>query len=135
MNEAEKLFLKRAVQNCNWSDADLLTLYKRFRREYNNGRLFASVRSVSRSGMSRVVDFYFLNQGTLYKLARTPIGRALPNYSVRDDGYRMHGCGTDMIFECLYNWWYEFGRPHKRGWKPDVCQNAPYNPYTKYRSL
>lgn len=59
------------------------------------------LRSVSRSGMSRVISFYVVKDGDLcgldYAIAST-LG-----YPLAKDGVKVGGCGMDMGFAVVYN--------------------------------
>ena len=76
------------------------------------GKIYAKVNSVSRSGMSRKISFYRVEKGEI-KDVTTQVawlsGHATPGklsergkYFI-DEGLRVSGCGMDMIFNTLYN--------------------------------
>jgi hypothetical protein len=68
--------------------------------------LYGIVRSVSRSGMSRRIDFYAIDPKDQRPIWLTPVFRdvlGLSQGSGDRDGLRVDGCGMDMIFDCIYN--------------------------------
>ena len=78
--------------------------------------VYGVVRSVSRSGMSRRIDFYCIEDGELRWL--TPFIGDLCGYShsYERSGLRVDGCGMDMIFAVVYDlghklWPDGFGTP------------------------
>lgn len=71
--------------------------------------LYAIVRSVARSGMSRRMDYYAMQDGELRWITPLMVKAGIPDESWtswrkrRDyDGARINGCGMDMIFESAY---------------------------------
>lgn len=71
--------------------------------------LFAIVRSVARSGMSRRMDYYAMQDGELRWITPLMVKAGVPDESWaswrkrRDyEGARIDGCGMDMIFESAY---------------------------------
>lgn len=66
----------------------------------NPGTVYGIVRHVSRSGMSRRIDLYFVRDGELYLLrpewyTTHRLARTGP------DGYQVNGAGMDMVFHLL----------------------------------
>ena len=82
----------------------------RFVEATKEGRLLCSIQSVSKSGMSRVLQFLEmarysqpLNDGRKYHLFTFyRLFRAL-GYTAVNDGFRVNGCGMDMVFATHYN--------------------------------
>lgn len=78
------------------------------------GKIYAKVNSVSRSGMSRKISFYRVYKNEILNITREIAwlsGNATPGdyrqgnsqkYLV-DEGLNVQGCGMDMIFHTLYN--------------------------------
>jgi len=71
--------------------------------------LYAIVRSVARSGMSRRMDYYAMQNGELRWITPLMVKAGVPDESWaswrkrRDyEGARIDGCGMDMIFESAY---------------------------------
>lgn len=67
--------------------------------------IFATVTHVSRSGMSRTIDFHVF-RGDARNPMRwwlTPFIGDLLAHSWNDDGVRVTGCGMDMAFHLVYN--------------------------------
>jgi hypothetical protein len=75
------------------------------------GKIYANVNSVSRSGMSRRISFYMVEDGAISRVTRevawltgwVPVGenKSRGKYMV-DAGLYVGGCGMDMIFHTLY---------------------------------
>ena len=65
--------------------------------------VYGIVRKVARSGMSRTIDFYTIEDGRMRYLtgymANAGIGSRTRNGY--DDGIRVSGCGMDMVFHCV----------------------------------
>lgn len=72
--------------------------------------VYGIVRSVSKSGMSRRIDFYALKDNQHVFLTSSMADLGIGSYSTeawrRSQGMRVDGCGMDMIFACVY----ELGR-------------------------
>ena len=69
------------------------------------GKMLASVVSVSKSGMSRNIKFYYIDKGELYNATSSIkfLREQVMDYNVNNDGYRVGGAGRDMIMHTLYN--------------------------------
>ena len=83
-----------------------------------NGKIYAMVESVSRSGMSRTIVLFIIHKGELVNLNNTAFAKV---YGDSISGYgtvRIHGCGMDMLFEAtyrLYRWLFDQRRkPYQR---------------------
>ena len=61
----------------------------------------AIVRSVSRSGMSRCIDFMVLRNECAWRITRD-VARLLGLKFNPDKGLKVDGCGMDMGFHCIY---------------------------------
>jgi hypothetical protein len=69
------------------------------------GAIIADVVSVSKSGMSRRIKFYYIKNNKIIR-ATNAISFLLNkayNYNVNDEGLKVSGCGMDMVFHTLYN--------------------------------
>lgn len=76
-----------------------------------DGKIYANVNSVSRSGMSRRISFYMVENDHIRRVTRevawltgwVPVGehKSRGKYMV-DAGLWVGGCGMDMIFHTLY---------------------------------
>jgi len=81
----------------------------RYASACRDGRLLCNIESVSASGMSRVLAFYEvakldqpLNDGRKFCLLNFhQLFRAL-GYTRSGDGFRVSGCGMDMVFATNY---------------------------------
>lgn len=76
-----------------------------------SGRMMCSIHSVAKSGMSRVLSFHSCEQshGTdkyYYRQYRS-LFCAL-GYKEANEGFRINGCGMDMVFHTNYNIIHDF---------------------------
>ena len=64
-------------------------------------KIYAIVRSVARSGMSRTMSFYMVEDGELINI--THVVAEVCGYKLNEDNWtiRVRGCGMDMIFATL----------------------------------
>ncbi len=68
------------------------------------GDVYAEVVSVSRSGMSRRIRFFVINDGRIERITHIIHGDYKQGKKyVNDDGMSVIGCGMDMVFHTLYN--------------------------------
>lgn len=72
-------------------------------------RIYCIIRSVSKSGMSRIMDFgeFSINKTKFghgnYCTFYSFLGALGYNYLKDRDGYRISGCGMDMVFHTNYS--------------------------------
>jgi hypothetical protein len=69
------------------------------------GAIIADVVSVSKSGISRRIKFYYIKNNKIVR-ATNAIHFLLNKGSkhiINDEGLKVSGCGMDMIFHTLYN--------------------------------
>lgn len=69
--------------------------------------VYCVLRHVSRSGMSRGIDFYIVKKGEMVWIS-SRVGHAIDNPQSLNDwraqkGIRVTGCGMDMGFHTVYN--------------------------------
>ena len=78
-------------------------------RTIKAGKIYADIKSVSRSGMSRRIAFYRVKNGRIERITSEIAwlgGYLTPGKhdgDITDNGLRVSGCGMDMIFNTLYN--------------------------------
>ena len=78
--------------------------------------LLGIVNSVSRSGMSRRIEYYAAGtDGKVWRIGWAMSAIADFSYDVDKGGILAHGCGMDMIWHCIYN----FNMAMKRREFPD----------------
>lgn len=68
--------------------------------------IYSAVRSVSRSGMSRTIDFFAIDRcdgGMLYLTGLFEAANAGVYKRNRDGALKVGGCGMDMCFSVVYN--------------------------------
>lgn len=81
---------------------ELLERLKKLLKVGNN-KIIVSIKSVSKSGMSRVATFRVIDKksGNMYNLDY--LISELLEYKLTNDGIKIGGCGMDVIFGTLYN--------------------------------
>ncbi len=103
--EANKDLMKNLNKLSHYTAADFLRDAKDYINAIKSGRMFCIIESVSASGMSRVLKFhsfqggktrgYYRNYFAFFKaLGYTP--------AKNSDGFRINGCGMDMVFNTNY---------------------------------
>jgi len=102
-------------------------------QQFRGHRLLGIVNSVSRSGMSRRIEFYASGVGEdADKIAR--VGWYMSaiagfTYDVNKGGILAQGCGMDMIWNCIYLFNISIKRFEKPGhdvYKDDHRENCNY---------
>tara|TARA_R100000734_G_C3263012_1_gene61140 strand:+ start:88 stop:465 length:378 start_codon:yes stop_codon:yes gene_type:complete len=125
MNSTKHIY-KIAQKICleNYRDFDYtLKELNRIKNALLNGRFYAGVVSVSRSGMSRKIKLAYVYKNEL-RTIRDPkllkLAGVSPNGSIT-------GCGMDMLFHAQYTLFHNLHRNYKRA----NYQNRlkPYNNY------
>lgn len=70
-----------------------------------NDTIYGIVRSVSKSGMSRRIDFYVIKDNVPLFLTASMVNIGIGSYPNNPRSYmrglRVNGCGMDMIFSCV----------------------------------
>ena len=77
-------------------------------RKFRGCQVVAKISSVSRSGMSRRIQFYCIKDNNLVYLTGTIA--VILDAPHNDNGILVKGCGMDMIFHTLSNLNYEMAR-------------------------
>lgn len=72
-------------------------------KQWRGHRLLAIVNSVSRSGMSRRIEFYGAEKGEISRIGYYMSKILEWPYNVDKGGFLVSGCGMDMIFHTLYS--------------------------------
>jgi hypothetical protein len=108
MNKKQKEELKVKVGRFNASNNDNLTVdyivdeMRDYVKASNENRLFCSIKSVSRSGMSRTVVFYEMkrekNKSRYYIRPFYTLFLFLGYKLTKNDSFKITGCGANMIF-------------------------------------
>lgn len=65
--------------------------------------VYGIVRHVSRSGMSRRIDFYVIKNNEPLFLTGAMAALGIGTFPRTGQGLRVDGCGMDMVFHCVYN--------------------------------
>lgn len=105
------------------------TITYNFITEYNDGtkherefvftsdtKIYAKVEHVSRSGMSRTMSFYMIEDGELINI--THVVARVCGYKLNENSWtiRVQGCGMDMIFFVLNRFANVLKFKHKPVW-------------------
>lgn len=70
-----------------------------------NYKIYTILRSVSKSGMSRVIDLYLIIDNKHINISWY-VARVL-NMTLTENGVKVYGCGMDVGFELVYLLGYE----------------------------
>lgn len=91
-------------QKKNQKKLEALNQLKKVMLKCKDKKCFAIVKSVSSSGMSRVIHFVAITKnGGIYNLDGMIHNITGDNFDRNYNGLRVYGCGMDMIFNTLYN--------------------------------
>lgn len=100
-------------------------------------KIFYTIRSVSRSGMSRNISFFVVREGDIktldWHMLRAGVGSTPSGRGGWENGVRMKGCGMDMAFAAVY----ELGRilwPEGFGERGIAPFGSEYRPDTKEKA-
>ena len=104
-----------------------------FLKTIRKSKIYATVKSVSRSGMSRRIEFYVVREGEIIRIGW---------YLSRVNGYKydanvgmqVNGCGMDMIFHVISNFNYfaaqrDTGKTLTELMKTKECGERIYDDY------
>ena len=66
--------------------------------------IYCTIRHVSRSGMMRIIDLYYIDGGSLKPVSACNTD-SFPHKFVFEHGggYKITGCGMDMTFKIVYD--------------------------------
>ena len=87
-----------------------LTQFKQILKAMTNGRFYAGVDSVSRSGMSRKIKLGYIIRNKLFWI-RNPLILKLAGV---DKNGRISGCGMDMLFQAQYCLFHALHKSYKQ---------------------
>lgn len=100
--ELEKAIAKVSYYDLEQFEKDALTYIKAIKE----GRMMCSIHSVAKSGMSRVISFHscehYTNQNRYAYRQYISLFLAL-GYTESGNGFRVGGCGMNMIFHTNYS--------------------------------
>ncbi len=97
--EAKEKYLNESIKH-------YYTKLTKIKNALLNGRFYAGVKSVSASGMSRIISIAYIHKNKLHTI-RDPQITAL---ACMDKKGRIGGCGMDMLFHAQYTL---FNKLHK----------------------
>lgn len=104
--EANKELQKNFKKFYHYTTEDFIRDGKRYLKAIKEGRMVCVIYSVSNSGMSRNLAFFECSQNKKYKnfnyLNFNAFFIAL-GYSKAKEGFRVSGCGMDMVFHTNYS--------------------------------
>lgn len=112
-----------------YENANFLSDAKQYIKAIKTGSMFCVINSVSNSGMSRVINFYSSaksKDGRFYYRNYNCFFIAL-GYTETKEGFRISGCGMDMIFHtnyCIINTLFSLGIINKKQCS-QLAQNTP----------
>lgn len=90
------------MNEANYSPIEIET-FKELLTERGSPDIYFVVRKVSKSGMSRVISFYYFSaDGGCHCLDQIICQLGDFSYSEKTEGVRIHGAGMDMAWYCLY---------------------------------
>jgi len=112
------LMAKEDIKNSTfWTDKDLDQLTKwnaetltKIKNALLNGRFYASVQSVSRSGMSRTIKLGYIYKNRMH-IIRDKFILSLAGCNAKGS---ISGCGMDMLFHAQYNLFINLHSNYKR---------------------
>lgn len=108
---------KKQIEEAGEARAELLKILS------PGDTVYCVLRSVSRSGMSRVIDFYTIKDNEPRYI--THLAAMACDYRLAMNGMKVSGCGMDMGFSVVYNlghclWPNGTDKPHgMRNGQPD----------------
>lgn len=82
----------------------------------SDSKIYTIVRGVAKSGMSRRLSFFMVEDGALINITQV-IAQCL-GYTLneREWSFRVSGCGMDMIFDTLYRFAKKIGFKETPSW-------------------
>ena len=102
--------------------AEALRLLPAVKRALKANKIWATVHTVSKSGMSRTISLYIVNKGNIVCLDWA-FGKIYGDSITKDREVRINGCGMDMLFEANYRLFVT------------CCPRTKYQPYCRYNRL
>tara|TARA_R100000005_G_scaffold92836_3_gene66987 strand:- start:728 stop:1141 length:414 start_codon:yes stop_codon:yes gene_type:complete len=109
---------KEDIKNSNfWTDKDINKLTEwnaktltKIKNALLNGRFYAGVKSVSKSGMSRKITLAYIHKNKLYKITDEKI----LSLAGCDKNGTISGCGMDMLFHAQYTLYHNLHKSYKQ---------------------
>ena len=97
---------QRIIELCeyDWQKEQAFNLLPSLKKAIaGNGKIYAQVNSVSRSGMSRTITLFIIHKNEIVNLNYTIFSKVYADKSdLREGIARINGCGMDMLFEATY---------------------------------
>lgn len=129
MKKSVKTQILAACEKVNLSDfwascvVELYELQEKSYKKKTRSKVLANVVSVSRSGMSRRVEFGMIRKNGEYQNI-TPALAALYGAKLKDDyTFQVNGCGMDMLFSVLNTVFYRI---------TPAAEHGKYNFFCRY---
>lgn len=121
MNVKEKL--KKLAKN-EWQLERALELLPAVRKAVGgkNGKIYAQVLTVSRSGMSRTISLHIVHKGEIIDLNSTLYARVYGDQIRSNGAVSISGCGMDMLFEATYRLYHFVFDQKKRPYQQHLNQ-------------
>ena len=101
---------------------EALRLLPAVKRALKANRIWATVHTVSKSGMSRTISLYIVDKGNIVCLDWA-FGKIYGDSITKDREVRINGCGMDMLFEANYRLF------------EACCPRTKYQSYCRYNRL
>jgi hypothetical protein len=102
--------------------AEAMRLLPAVKKALKANKIYATVHTVSKSGMSRTISLYMVNKGEIVCLDWA-FGKIFGDSITKDHEVRINGCGMDMLFEANYRLFLA------------CCPGAEYQAYCRYKRL
>ena len=102
--------------------AEAMRLLPAVKRALKSNKIWATVHTVSKSGMSRTISLYMVHKGEIVCLDWS-FGKIYGDSITKDREVRISGCGMDMLFEANYRLFNA------------CCPGAKYRAYCRYNRL
>ena len=102
-----KSLKQRIIELCeyDWQKEQAFNLLPSLKKAIGekNGKIYAQVNTVSRSGMSRTITLFIIHKNEIINLNYTIFSKVYADKSNLKEGIaRINGCGMDMLFEATY---------------------------------
>ena len=101
---------------------EVMRLLPAVRRALRANKIWATVHTVSKSGMRRTISLYMVNKGEIICLDWA-FGKIFGDSITKNQEVRINGCGMDMLFEANYRLFLA------------CCPGVAYQAYCRYKRL
>lgn len=95
-----KEYFEKKYKMTEYQASEAIRLLPAVRKALKTNAIYATVHTVSKSGMSRTISLYMVNKRKIVNLDWA-FGKVYGD-SVKNGVVRINGCGMDMLFEANY---------------------------------